>query len=92
VKTVSYGQQIKRFDLEPEIDDEGRVQYQISGLSLHELIGRDLDDINEMLCDNSVVNGHLLEDMSYRFVAFDPADNTVTIEVDADAEGWRRDK
>jgi hypothetical protein len=92
MKTIKLGQRIKRFDLEPEIDSEGRVQYQISGFSLHDLMGRDLDELNEIFCDESVVNGHLLEDMNYKFIAFDPSDNTVTVEVDADAEGWRRDK
>jgi hypothetical protein len=92
MKTIRYGNQIKRFDLEPEIDADGRVQYQVSGLSLHELIGRDLDELNKILCDDTIVNGHLLEDINYKFVAFDPSGNTVTIEVDADAEGWRRDR
>jgi hypothetical protein len=91
MKTVNIGQQIKRHELEPDIDNEGRVAYRVAGFSLYDLINLNMDEVNELLADNAVVNGHLLEDLMYHFAAYDPSDNSVTIEVNADAEGWRSD-
>ncbi len=91
LKTVNVGQKIKRHELAPEIDNEGRVSYRVAGFGLYDLIGVEIDELNEVLADNAVVNGHLLEDLMYHFAAYDPSDNSVTIEVNADAEGWRSD-
>jgi hypothetical protein len=87
VKTINIGEKIRREDLLRLIDEDSRVTYRVSGLSVDDLIESDMDALNETLLDDSVHNGAYLEDISYRFAGVSEF-GTAIIEVNADARGW----
>lgn len=78
---------IDKDDFKEMIESNNRVSYKVKiEIEPMEFANLGGDGINELLCDEAVEDGHLLEDMTFNWT-FDECDG-LCIEVHADASSW----
>ena len=70
------------------VDNAGTARYRVSGFGLCDLLGADMETLNEMTCDEVVAGGYHLSDIRFELVGPVEADGTVSIKVTADATEW----
>lgn len=91
---IAKGAEIEDTHFRPCIDG-GVATYAVSGFSVEDLAclsPGDLVQLHEICTDDILDDGHLLTDISYRFLSVDRESGTATILVRADASEWLKER
>ena len=66
------------------LNADGSATYQVSGVEIEDILG-DMENLNDLLVDQVIEDGYLLEGVSYKFVGRASDDGTTTIQVDIES-------